>query len=63
VNSDDPAYFGGYLLENFMAVQRALRLTREEIRRLAANSIAASFLAAETKEYWLGQIDRFAVGT
>lgn len=63
VNSDDPAYFGGYLLENFMAVQRALRLTRDEIRRLAANSIAASFLAAEAKEYWLRQIDGFAPGT
>jgi adenosine deaminase len=63
INSDDPAYFGGYLLENFMAAQRALRLTREEIRRLAANSITASFLADETKEYWLRRIDGFAVGT
>ena len=45
------------------AVQRALRLTRDEIRRLAANSIAASFLATETKEHWLRQIDGFAVGT
>lgn len=63
VNSDDPAYFGGYLLENYMAVQRALGLTRDEIRRLAANSISASFLAPEKKEFWLGQIDGFAAGT
>ena len=63
VNSDDPAYFGGYLLENFMAVQRALKLTREDIRRLAANSISASFLAPERKQYWLKRIDGFAVAT
>ena len=63
VNSDDPAYFGGYLLENFMAVQRAFKLTCDEIRRLAANSINASFLATETKEHWLKQIDGFAIAT
>src|SRR5258708_16452724 len=63
VNSDDPAYFGGYLLENFLAVQRALKLTREDIRRLAANSIAASFLPSEKKQYWLKQIEGFAVAT
>ena len=63
VNSDDPAYFGGYLLENFMAVQRALKLTCDEIRRLAANSINASFLATEKKEHWLKRIDGFAIAT
>ncbi|HVY04618.1 MAG TPA: adenosine deaminase [Burkholderiales bacterium] len=61
VNSDDPAYFGGYLLENFVAIQRALKLTRDDIRKLAANSILASFLPFEKKQYWLGQIERFAV--
>jgi adenosine deaminase len=61
VNSDDPAYFGGYLLENFLAVQRALNLTRNDIRKLASNSIAASFLPPEKKQYWLKQIDGFAV--
>jgi adenosine deaminase len=61
VNSDDPAYFGGYLLENYLAVQRALRLTRQDIRRLAANSIAGSFLAPAEKKKWLDRIDRFAM--
>ena len=63
VNSDDPAYFGGYLLENFIAVQKALGLTRHDIRKLASNSIAASFLPLEKKNYWLTQIERFAVAT
>ncbi|HEY5930443.1 MAG TPA: adenosine deaminase [Burkholderiales bacterium] len=63
VNSDDPAYFGGYLLENFIAVQKALGLTRQDIRKLASNSIAASFLPLERKQYWLTQIERFAVAT
>ncbi len=44
VNSDDPAYFGGYVAENFRAVSEALHLTDEEIRRLADNSFEASFL-------------------
>src|SRR5258706_9958381 len=44
VNSDDPAYFGGYVAENYLACQRALGLEGEDIRRLAANPILASFL-------------------
>jgi adenine deaminase len=63
VNSDDPAYFGGYLLENYIAVQRALNLSRSDIRNLAANSISGSFLSPEKKQYWLKQIDGFAVAT
>jgi hypothetical protein len=46
VNSDDPAYFGGYLLENYLAVQRALGLSRDDLSLLARNSIEASFLEA-----------------
>ena len=44
VNSDDPAYFGGYITENFLAAQRALDLTREQILTLARNSYAAAFI-------------------
>ena len=44
VNSDDPAYFGGYITENFLAAQRALDLTREQILTLARNSYAAAFV-------------------
>ena len=59
VNSDDPAYFGGYLLENYLAVQRALGLTRGEIMTLARNSIEASFLDATAKHRWSDAIDEY----
>ena len=45
VNSDDPAYFGGYLDDNVAAVRAALGLTDEEVRRLAENSLRSSFRA------------------
>ena len=45
VNSDDPAYFGGYVLDNYMAVARALGLSRAQLTKLAESSIDASFLA------------------
>ncbi|TLX57315.1 adenosine deaminase [Stutzerimonas nosocomialis] len=41
VNSDDPAYFGGYVTENFMALHEALQMTREQAERLARNSLEA----------------------
>jgi adenosine deaminase len=44
INSDDPAYFGGYINENYLAVAEALELTKEEICLLAENSIRGSFL-------------------
>jgi adenosine deaminase len=44
VNSDDPAYFGGYINENFEALIDALRLTREEILQLVVNAFDSSFL-------------------
>jgi adenosine deaminase len=59
VNSDDPAYFGGYVLENYLAAQRALGLTRADLTRLARNSITASFLAEAAKREWLSRIDRY----
>ncbi len=43
INSDDPAYFGGYIVDNYLAAQRALALTEDDIRTLARNSFEASF--------------------
>ena len=43
INSDDPAYFGGYIGENYVATAEALGLTREEVERIAKNSLEASF--------------------
>ncbi len=60
VNSDDPAYFGGYVLENYVGVQEALALTRAELTRLARNSIEASFLTPGDKHRWLTAIDAYA---
>lgn len=57
VNSDDPAYFGGYILENYLAVQRALGLTRAQLVILARNSIEGSFLDDDTKRRWMAEID------
>jgi adenine deaminase len=59
VNSDDPAYFGGYLNDNFLAVQEALQLDRDDIRKLAGNSFRASFLPDAEKQRHLAELDRF----
>jgi adenine deaminase len=60
VNSDDPAYFGGYIAANYRAAQRALGLDRADIARLARNSFEASFLPAAEKRAWAAQVDAFA---
>jgi adenosine deaminase len=62
VNSDDPAYFGGYVVENYLAVQRGLGLSRGELVVLARNSIEASFLPDSAKRRWLASIDAYAPG-
>jgi adenosine deaminase len=57
VNSDDPAYFGGYVVANYVAAQKALDLTRADIATLARNSFAASFLPEADKARWIAQVD------
>lgn len=56
VNSDDPAYFGGYMNDNFIAISQALELTRDELKQLAINSFNASFISDSEKEKWITQI-------
>lgn len=58
VNSDDPAYFGGYIAENYLAAIRALDLSRADIVQLARNSFEASFLPEVDKEVWLQKLRR-----
>ncbi|MBQ0726170.1 MAG: adenosine deaminase [Thalassolituus oleivorans] len=53
VNSDDPAFFGGYLVDNYMALVDGLAMTRAEAVALAANSLEASFIDDELYEEWL----------
>jgi adenosine deaminase len=60
IHSDDPAYFGGYITENYLAVQRALALDPMDILQLARNSVKASFLANTEKEKLLSEIHEHA---
>jgi adenosine deaminase len=50
LNSDDPAYFGGYMNENFEAVTEALNLTRDDLAQLCSNAINASFVDSVRKQ-------------
>ena len=58
VNSDDPSYFGGYLLDNFVAVAEALKLGRPDLVTLVRNSIEGSFLDRPAREAHLARLDR-----
>ncbi len=57
VNSDDPAYFGGYMNENFFALIEATNLARDEIFQLIINGFEASFLSPEDKQIHLQNIE------
>ena len=59
VNSDDPAYFGGYINENFLAVHNGLNLDKNDIVRLVKNSFKASFISDQDKTNLLAEVDAF----
>ena len=56
VNSDDPAYFGGYLNQNLIETQAALNLSQDEVKTLLVNSFKSSFLSEESKKEWINKI-------
>jgi len=56
VNSDDPAYFGGYLNKNLIEIQSALGLSIDDIKTLIINSFKSSFLSEEKKAEWISKI-------
>src|ERR671916_855155 len=58
-NSDDPAYFGGYVDENLNAAQKGLHLSRDDVYELTKNSFEASFLDAESKQRLLYELDGY----
>ena len=60
VNSDDPAYFGGYVGDNFAAVAAALDLSQNALVALARNSFEASFVDARTRNAYLARVDAVA---
>lgn len=63
VNSDDPAYFGGYIVDNYLAVANALGLTEADVATLARNSFEASFMPAPDKQRWIAAVDTYASGS
>jgi len=56
VNSDDPAYFGGYINRNLIECQAALNLSMKDIKTLIINSFKSSFLSEEEKKEWISKI-------
>ena len=62
VNSDDPAYFGGYVARNYDVCAQALGLGRQDIVTLARNSLLASFLPDADKQHWLQRLEAVCGG-
>ncbi|HUC49908.1 MAG TPA: adenosine deaminase [Xanthobacteraceae bacterium] len=63
LNSDDPAYFGGYVGDNYVAVSDALSLSRDEIAAIARNSVQASLMTPPEKAKMQTEIDRVLAAT
>ena len=61
INSDDPAYFGGYMNANYFAVAESLRLSRTELVKLTRNSFEASFLSTAEKQRFLLELDGYCM--
>ncbi len=60
INSDDPAYFGGYVADNLAAVASTFDLSRQVVAGLARNSFRASFLPDDAKARFLAEVDASA---
>ncbi|MBL8438825.1 MAG: adenosine deaminase [Zoogloeaceae bacterium] len=60
INSDDPAYFGGYVLQNYLETAQALQLSRDELVQIARNSLEASFVSDAERAPWLARLEAVA---
>lgn len=60
INSDDPAYFGGYIGQNYLETAKALKLTHSELVTLARNSLLASFVTDAERAPWLARLEAVA---
>lgn len=60
INSDDPAYFPGYMSENLIAVAEAVAMTRDDILQLTRNAFTVSWLAREQRDRYLESVDAYA---
>jgi adenosine deaminase len=63
VNSDDPAYFPGYVNENLLAAQTAVGLTRDELVQLARNAFTITWLSEQDKNRYLAALERYVTET
>jgi adenosine deaminase len=61
INSDDPAYFGGYIIENYLAVQKTLKLDKKDIYSLVKNSFKASFLDISKKQEMIKKLNKYFI--
>ncbi|OEF23630.1 adenosine deaminase [Vibrio rumoiensis] len=61
INSDDPAYFGGYMTDNFMAVASAIDVTEQELAQLSLNAIEASFISESEKGRLRGLVKQYCL--
>ncbi|MBT4395409.1 MAG: adenosine deaminase, partial [Acidiferrobacteraceae bacterium] len=59
VNSDDPAYFPGYMNENLIATQQAVNLSREQMLQLAVNAIEGSWLSQDERAPYLADLKNY----
>ena len=59
INSDDPAYFGGYVNENYRQLAHAVGLTRAQLAELARNSFEGSFLTSAEKAAYVAEVDAY----
>ena len=59
VNSDDPAYFGGYIGDNYLVLAQRFELSRADLERIARNSIEIAWISQEEKSELLARVDRF----
>ena len=59
VNSDDPAYFGGYMTDNFLALAAAHAMSRSEIAQFSLNAIEASFTSSEHKQQLVASVEKY----
>ncbi len=60
VNSDDPAYFGGYIDDNYQLIRTGLGIDDAQVRKLAENSFQAAFLDSGARARYLGELEEFS---
>ena len=59
INSDDPSYFGGYMNDNYRSITKSLKLSKEDLQKLAKNGFRASFAPESEKKKWIQMVDEY----